>query len=330
MVSRHIVWSAKGDTMRDDVLRTPDDRFVNLPDFPFQPNYVDIDGYRVHYLDEGPKDGPAVFMLHGEPSWSYLYRKMIPVLSAAGLRSIVPDLIGFGRSDKPKSRATHTYPLHVEVMTELFRGLQLDGVTFFGQDWGGLIGLRVVANEPDRFARIVVANTGLPDAPPEMAERAYAGFKKSVADIGQITPEQLAAETTFPRWVALSQTIDVFPVGQFIAGRAGADVVAAYDAPFVDESYKEGPRAMPPLVPSQLAENHRVWKNVFEKWEKPLLTAFGDRDPITAGGEAPFQKRVPGAKDQPHVTIKGAGHFLQETHGEELAQVIVDFVQRTS
>jgi alpha-beta hydrolase superfamily lysophospholipase len=147
--------------MRDDAIRTPEARFANLPDFPFQPRYREIQGYRVHYLDEGPQDGPPVFMLHGEPAWGFLYRKMIPVLTAAGFRSIVPDLIGFGRSDKPRSRKTHSYPLHVEIMTELFRGLDLENATFFGQDWGGLIGLRVVANEPDRFARIVVTSSGI-------------------------------------------------------------------------------------------------------------------------------------------------------------------------
>ena len=315
--------------MRDDAIRTPEERFANLPDFPFRPRYQEIQGYRVHYLDEGPRDGPPVFMLHGEPTWAFLYRKMIPVLSAAGFRSIVPDLIGFGRSDKPRSRETHSYPLHVEIMTELFRGLDLANATFFGQDWGGLIGLRVVANEPERFARIVVSNTGLPDAPPEIAEQAYADFKQTIEQIGKITPAELAAEMTFPRWVALSQTIEVFPVGAFIMGGGPPELVAAYDAPFPDESYKEGPRAMPPLVPSQLAENHRAWTNVFEKWDKPLLTAFSDSDPITSGGELAFQERVPGAKGREHVTIKGAGHFVQEQKGEELARVIVEFAQNT-
>jgi haloalkane dehalogenase len=319
--------------MRPDALRTPEERFANLPDFPYEPRYAEIDGYRVHYVDEGPRGGDAVFLVHGEPTWSYLYRKMIPAFTQAGYRVVAPDLVGFGRSDKPASRDAHSYQMHVNVMTELVRGLDLRGATLFGQDWGGLIGLRVLANEPDRFARAVAGNTGLPDAHPLFAPIAYALFKRQVRRLGGLSQEKLQAAPSFPRWVAFSQTVKEFPIGELIqrSTRADlpADVVAAYDAPFPDESYKEGPRAMPFLVPSQLGRNRRAWRRVLEKWEKPFLTAFSDGDPITAGGERPFQTRVPGARGQSHVTIEGAGHFLQEDKGEELARVILDFIERT-
>lgn len=291
-----------------DVLRTPDERFVSLPGWDFSPHYVDAaPGLRVHYVDEGPPDSDVVLLMHGEPSWSYLYRTMIPPLVAAGFRVVAPDLIGFGRSDKPAARADSTYERHVEWMrAALFDGLDLQGITLVCQDWGGLIGLRLVAEHEYRFARVVAANTGLPtgDRPP---------------------PEAFLA------WQQFSQDAPAFPVGRIVAGGCvtpmPAEVVAAYDAPFPDESYKEGARQFPLLVPTGPDDpaspaNRAAWE-VLQRWEKPFLTAFSDTDPITRGGERVLQERVPGAKGQPHTTIEGAGHFLQEDKGEELARVVI-------
>lgn len=301
-----------------DVLRTPDERFANLSGYSFTPRYLEIASgtgrrLRMHYVDEGPKGGVPVLLLHGEPSWSYLYRKMIPVLTAAGLRAVAPDLIGFGRSDKPVRREDYTYERHVGWMRAFLEGLDLRSVTLVCQDWGGLIGLRLAAEHPERFARIIAANTFLPT-----------GDEK--------------ASSAFMAWREFSQTVSNFPVGRIIKGGCATelpdDVLAAYDAPFPDDSYKAGARAFPALVPitpdnPASAANRNAWR-VFASWEKPVLTAFSDSDPITAGGDRAIQSRIPGAKGQPHTTIRGAGHFLQEDKGEELASVCVDFIARTS
>jgi haloalkane dehalogenase len=297
-------------------LRTPDDRFANLPDFPFEPHYVDVasgdnGALRIHYLDEGPRDAPAVLLMHGEPSWSFLYRKMIPVLTAAGLRSVAPDLVGFGRSDKPTERTDYTYARHVEWMrAALFDELGLRDVTLVGQDWGGLIGLRLVGEHPDRFARVITANTFLPtgDTPPGEA---------------------------FTNWQRFSQTVEQFPVGFIVntgcTSDLSSDVVAAYDAPFPDERYKAGARQFPMLVPTQpddpaSAANRAAW-DVLRTFTRPWLTAFSDDDPITRGGDRAFQREIPGCAGQPHTTIAGGGHFLQEDRGVELAQVVASFAK---
>jgi haloalkane dehalogenase len=295
-----------------EILRTPDERFNNLPNFDFAPQYVEIAGLRIHYVDEGPRVAAPVLMLHGEPSWSYLYRKMIPIITTAGHRAVAPDLAGFGRSDKPARREDYTYQFHVDMMTGLIKSLDLREITLVGQDWGGLIGLRIAAEHPDRFARIVVANTGLPTGDQPMTEG-------------------------FLRWREYSQTVENFHVGGIIKGGCVNDpppeVIAAYNAPFPDDGYKAGARQFPLLVPigpddPASEANRRAWE-VLRRWEKPLLTAFSDGDPVTRGGERVFQKLVPGAQGQPHVTITKAGHFLQEDKGEELAQVVVDFISRT-
>lgn len=295
-----------------EILRTPDERFNNLPNFDFAPQYVEIAGLRIHYVDEGPRVAAPVLMLHGEPSWSYLYRKMIPIITTAGHRAVAPDLAGFGRSDKPARREDYTYQFHVDVMTGLIKSLDLREITLVGQDWGGLIGLRIAAEHPDRFARIVVANTGLPTGDQPMTEG-------------------------FLRWREYSQTVENFHVGGIIKGGCVNDpppeVIAAYNAPFPDDNYKAGARQFPLLVPigphdPASEANRRAWE-VLRRWEKPLLTAFSDGDPVTRGGERVFQKMVPGAQGQPHVTITTAGHFLQEDKGEELAQIIADFISRT-
>jgi len=298
-------------------LRTPDERFDNLPGYPFAPHYLDVpdggDGrLRIHYVDEGPKEAEPVLLLHGEPSWSYLYRKVIPIIVHAGYRAVAPDLVGFGRSDKPSDRKDYTYQRHVDWMQKWLARMDLKGITLIGQDWGGLIGLRLVANDPDRFARVVVANTGLPTGDHPVTD-AFLGWRKFSIE----TPE--------------------FPVGVIVnAGCMSGlppEVIAAYDAPFPDESYKEGARVFPLLVPiapddPAAPDNRKAWE-VLQKFDKPFLTAFSDGDPITRGGEKVFQNLVPGAKGQPHTIVQGGGHFLQEDRGEELARVIVEFMGGT-
>jgi len=294
------------------VLRTPDERFVALPGFAFAPHYLETAGVRIHYVDEGPASASPVLLLHGEPSWSFLYRKMMPVLTAAGHRVVAPDLVGFGRSDKPAAREDYTYQRHVDWMRAVVDGLDLRDVTLVCQDWGGLIGLRLVAEQPERFARVVVANTALP------------------------TGDQPAGEA-FLAWRRFSQEVPDFPVGRIIAGGVqtalAPEVVAAYDAPFPEERYKAGARQFPVLVPitpddPAAAANRAAW-DALGRFEKPFLTAFSDEDPITRGGAAVFQERVPGARGQAHTTIAGAGHFLQEDAGEQLAGVVVDFIARS-
>ncbi|MEZ5339942.1 MAG: haloalkane dehalogenase [Acidimicrobiales bacterium] len=296
-------------------LRTPDERFDNLPGYNFAPNYAEVsdqDGgsLRVHYLDEGPADGPVVLLMHGEPSWCYLYRKMIPPLVAAGLRVVAPDLVGFGRSDKPTEMADYTYARHVAWMQELLIDhLDISGATFFGQDWGGLVGLRLVAENPDRFDRVVIGNTGLPIGEGAMSE-------------------------AFLQWQKFSQESPVFPIGTIIQGATNTvlsdDEVAAYDAPFPDDTYKAGARIFPSLVPTSpddpaVPANQAAW-DVFRAWQKPFITCFADGDPVTKGGDAIFQKLVPGAAGQRHTTTENANHFFQEDAGPVLAQVIIDAI----
>ncbi len=300
------------------VLRTPDDRFDQLSGYPFAPHYAevaDLDGgsLRMHYLDEGPADGDVVLLLHGEPSWSYLYRHMIPVLTAAGLRAVAPDLVGFGRSDKPSERTDYTYERHVEWLRSLvFGSLDLQKVTLVGQDWGGLLGLRLVGEHPDRFARVVVANSFLPtgDSPPGEA---------------------------FLGWQRFSQEVETFPTGVIInggcTGELPPEVIAGYDAPFPDESFKEGARQFPLLVPTSPDDpaapaNRAAW-TVLEQFDRPFLCAFSDGDPITRGSDAVLKARIPGTNGQPHTTIVGGGHFLQEDQGPELATVVADFIAST-
>jgi haloalkane dehalogenase len=289
-----------------DVLRTPDECFANLPDWPFAPRYVEVDGLRIAGVDEGPRAAPPILLMHGEPSWSYLYRKMIPPLVAAGHRVVAPDLVGFGRSDKPTRREDYSYARHVAWMRGFVEALDLREITLFCQDWGGLIGLRLVAEMGDRFARVVAANTGLPTG-----------------------GERLPA--AFDAWRQFSQTVDVFPTGNIVAtgcARGLDDAAkAAYDAPFPDERYKAGARQFPMLVPASTddpgaVDNRTAWQSL-SRWQKPFITAFGDSDPITAGADKFLQERIPGAKNQPHTTIARAGHFLQEDAGAELAAFIV-------
>jgi len=290
-------------------LRTPDDRFVDLPGYDFEPHYVGIDGLRMHHVDEGPADAAPVLLLHGEPSWSYLYRKMIPPLVSAGHRVIAPDLIGFGRSDKPTRQSDYSYAGHVAWMRQFIEALDLNNITLFCQDWGSLIGLRVAAENESRFDRIALGNGGLPT--------------------GDHEPPKV-----FKIWRAFARWSPWFPIGRIIQKATVSDlsreVVAAYDAPFPSAKYKAGTRAFPKLVPTVPDDpasdaNRAAWK-VFENWEKPFLTTFSNRDPITRPMVKPFQERVPGARKQDHVTIRDAGHFLQEDKGEELADVLIGFI----
>jgi haloalkane dehalogenase len=295
-----------------DVLRTPDERFTGLPGYRFAPHYVEIDGLRVHSIDEGPRGAPPVLLLHGEPSWSYLYRKMIPPLVAAGHRVVAPDLVGFGRSDKLTDRRAYSYQFHVDVIASFVRALDLRAITLCCQDWGGLIGLRIAAEDHDRFARVVAANTFLPT--------------------GDLDPGP-----AFLAWKKFSQEVEEFPVGAIVRGGCvsdlAPDVVAAYDAPFPDERYKEAARAFPALVPvtpdDPASEPNRAAWAVWAKSRKPFLTAFSDSDPITKGADAVLQRSIPGAEGQQHVTIAHAGHFLQEDKGEELAEVVNRFIARS-
>lgn len=295
-----------------EILRTPDERFANLPEYPFAPHYVEVDGLRIHYVDEGPRDADPVLLLHGEPSWSYLYRKMIPILAEAGHRVIAPDLVGFGRSDKPTSREDYTYQHHVGWLVGLLSALDLRGITLVCQDWGGLLGLRIAAEHQERFARIVAANTFLPT--------------------GDTHPGR-----AFLAWQQFSQRAPSFHAGDVVkrgcVSPLSPEVIAAYDAPFPDESFVAGARQFPLLVPitpddPATIPNRRAWE-VLRAWQKPFLCAFSDSDPITRGASAALQSAIPGAQGQPHTTITDAGHFLQEDKGEEFAHIVVDFITRT-
>ena len=297
-----------------DVLRTPESAFDAVPDYPFAPNYVDVDDtdggtLRLHYLDEGPRDAPVILCMHGEPSWSFLYRKMIPIFVAAGFRVVAPDLAGFGKSDKPTPRSVYTYARHVSWMTAWLQAVDLTGITLVCQDWGGLIGLRLLAGMPERFSRLVVANTALPTGDQPMGP-------------------------AFESWREFSQTVEDFNSGRIVYGGTTKKLteaeVAAYNAPYPDDRYKEGARQFPMLVPStpedpEAQPNREAWA-VLRQLEIPVLTAFGADDKVMAGVDKVFQKLMPGAAGQPHLILPDAGHFLQEDVGPELAQVTLDFI----
>ena len=293
-----------------NILRTPDARFANLPGWTYAPRYLQLGELRMAYVDEGPREAEVVLCLHGEPSWGYLYRKMIPDLVAAGLRVLVPDLIGFGRSDKPAAREDYTYQRHVDWVKAFLDALALPPLTLFCQDWGGLIGLRIAGEEPARFARIIASNTFLPTGDRPMPPAFFA-------------------------WQQFSQQAPVLPVGGIVSrGCASAlppEVVAAYDAPFPEPSYQAGARQFPMLVPSSpddpaAAACRLAWQGL-QAFARPFLTAFGDADPITRGADRVLQAAIPGAAGQPHTTVRG-GHFVQEDAGPELAAIIASFIAR--
>jgi haloalkane dehalogenase len=292
-------------------VRTPEERFQGLPGFGYEPRYADVGGLRLAWVEAGPADGEPVLLLHGEPSWSFLYRTVMAVLAEAGLRAIAVDLAGFGRSDKPVSVADHSYARHVEWIRALvFDRLDLRGVTLVGQDWGGLIGLRLVAEHPDRFARVVAANTGLPTGDQPMPE-VWLRFREVVRTAPELSVSRLVqsgCQTALP-----------------------AAVLAAYEAPFPSPDYMAGVRAMPELVPTSPSDpasdaNRAAWRQL-SAWDKPFLVAFSDRDPITGPMAEVLKRAVPGAAGIDHPVLTGAGHFLQEDAGEELGTVIAGFIR---
>jgi len=293
------------------VLRTPEDRFGKLPDFDYPPRYTEVDGLRMAHVEAGPADAPPVLMLHGEPTWSFLYRHMIPVIADAGLRAIAPDLIGFGRSDKLAQVSDYSYQRHMDWLKAWMEAQDLRGITLFCQDWGSLLGLRLAAENPERFARIVVANGMLPTADRPMPR-------------------------AFKAWRAFALNTPVFPTGRIVSGgcvrKLSKAERAAYDAPFASKKYQAAARAVPALVPTEpddpaVPANRAAWA-ALGNWHKPLLTLFGDKDPILGRGDRPLQKHVPGAAGQPHARLPG-GHFIQEDCGPELARRTVDFVRST-
>lgn len=294
------------------IIRTPEERFANLPGHPFKPNYVEINGLRLHYVDEGA-GAETVLCLHGEPSWSYLYRKMVPVL-AKKHRVVAPDLVGFGRSDKLTEVSEYTYKMHRDTMAAFIKALDLTRITVVVQDWGGLIGLRVVTLLPERFSRLVIMNTGLPTGEEKM------------------TP-------AFMAWRSFVEKTPDLPIGMIISGATvqGKDlppeIMAAYEAPFPGPEYKAGAKAFPLLVPispdMEAAPEMRAARDGLAKWTKPALVMFSDKDPITRGADQGFRDHIPGAKNQPAITIRDAGHFLQEDKGEEIAGHVLEFMERT-
>ena len=326
------------------VLRTPDDRFENLQDYPFEANYMEIDGLRIHYLDEGPKDADPIILFHGEPTWSYLFRKMIPVLTEAGYRVVVPDMVGFGKSDKFESKYDYSYKHHVDVMKELVEKLDLENTTHFGQDWGGLVGLRVVAEMPDRFAQVVVSNTGMVAGEGIRAWFTQLIMKLSVWWNGPITFEELKTAargalnsdnpssgdgiSMFTKWIAhsyYSKDMDVVGIIETFGGlNLTEEERRAYEAPYPSGRYKAGAHVWPYLIPTQLKENEKYWKEVYEKWDKPFLVAFGGEERITIRMKDDFVNRIP---NPTVITLGGAGHFVQEEVGPELAEIIINFIE---
>ncbi|MHA1239700.1 MAG: haloalkane dehalogenase [Promethearchaeota archaeon] len=292
------------------LLSTPEERFENLPDFTFNPHFIKVDGINIHYLDEGNKQAEVILLMHGEPSWSFLYRHMIPILVKAGFRILAPDLVGFGRSDKPTEQNDHTYLKHVEWMTKWLKLLDLRKVTLFCQDWGSLIGLRLAIENQDRFNRIVLSNGGLPTGEQRMSD-------------------------AFTNWREFSRNSPSFDIKFILQGatttKLSKEVLNGYDAPFPDDSFKAGARILPSLVPISTDDpEHETNKKaieLFKQWKKPFLTAFSDKDPITRGGDRFWQTLVPGAAEQNHVIIKNASHFVQEDKGPELAKVIIEFIK---
>ena len=294
-----------------DFLRTPDDCFKDLPDFAYTPHYTQVGGLRVAHIDEGPRDAPVVLLMHGEPTWSFLYRKMIPVLLAAGFRVVAPDLVGFGRSDKPARPSDYSYANHVRWMNAWLAANDLRRITLFCQDWGSLIGLRMVVDAPQRFDRIVLANGGLPTG-------------------------TSAIPFAFKVWRAFARFSPWFPIGRIVKAGCAQGLtpqeLAAYNAPFPTRRHRIAARLFPGFVPTrpddpERENNERAWE-FFKRWDKPFLTLFSNRDPVTRGGHRIWHQLVPGAQGQPHAVTRGAGHFLQEDKGAEVAQAIVAFIQR--
>ncbi len=315
------------------ILRTPEERFRNLKDYDFEPNYLQINGLRIHYLDEGPKDGEVIFLLHGQPAWSYLFRKMIPTLVDGGYRVIAPDMVGFGKSDKYINIDDYSHQMHVNIITNLIRELDLKDMTAHVHDWGGLVGLRVVAEEPDRFSRVIASNTGL-IAPGRGLINDIRGFflgpifKLTIWLQGPATWEEFIGGNGFTNWIRYSRYTDNIDVGGVMQtlGSVNSEERLGYEAPFPNASYKAGAQIFPYLIPSELRKNEMAFRNVLEKWDKPFLIANSDNDPVTGNNPGIVEglKRIPSAQE---IVIKGPGHFIQEEAGPEYAQLILDFIK---
>lgn len=326
--------------------RTPDECFDNLADYPFAPHYLqiaDTEGgeLRMHYLDEGAVDGPVVLLLHGQPTWSYLYRHMIPPLAAAGFRVLAPDLIGFGRSDKPARMEDYTYARHIRWMSEWLLALDLRGITVFFQDWGSLIGLRLVAAYTERFDRVVLANGGLPTG---MVPAQYTAYLKDayvtlpVVKAGELGERfrDTSGIPGFLYWRKFCAETPTLDIGRLMATISTtpitAEVERAYRAPFPDQDYLAGARRFPSLVPvfrdePEVEENTAAWE-VLRTFDKPFMLAFSDNDPVTAGGDKKFLAEVPGTQGVAHRTISNAGHFLQEDQPAQCVRAILDITGR--
>ena len=317
------------------ILRTPESAFAKLPDYPFAPHYMEVDGLRIHYVDEGSQNEKTIFLFHGQPSWSYLYRHMIPVFVEAGYRVIAPDLVGFGKSDKPVDPKAHTYKAHVDWMTEFVRKLGIKNAAAFLQDWGGMIGMRVLAEEPEWLSRLVVGNSVLPDAGGLAKVMMPLSMKLITFLSGKSTVDDFAKKKSFGTWSSYfhrSKKLEIGKMMQILTEKDLTDAEqSAYDAPFPDDRYYAGPRRMPQIIAGQLGENRLAWKNVLEKWPHPVLTLFSDKDPFLAGQgyDAELQKRFPGASGQPHTTITEASHFLQEDKSEEIAVKVLEWLAGT-
>ena len=314
------------------VLRTPEERFTNLDGYNFEPNYLMIGGLRIHYLDEGPKDGEVIYLLHGEPTWSYLFRKMIPILTEAGYRVIAPDMVGFGKSDKYISIDDYSHQMHVDTMTQLILKLDLKNITAHVHDWGGLVGLRVIAEEPERFSRVIASNTGL-IAPGRGLRNTLASyflgpiFKLTIWLQGPATWEEFIGGDGFSSWIRYSRYTDNIDVGGVMQtlGSVNNEERLGYEAPYPNAAYKAGAQIFPYLIPSELRKNEKAYRDVLEKWNKPFLIANSDNDPVTGNNPAITVglKRIPTAEE---IVIRGPGHFLQEEAGPEYAQLIIDFI----
>jgi haloalkane dehalogenase len=314
------------------ILRTPDQRFEDLKDYPFKANYLTIGDTRIHYLDEGPVDGDIIFLLHGEPAWSYLFRKMIPTLTEAGYRVIAPDMVGFGKSDKYISIEDYSHQMHVDKMTQLIVELDLQNITAHIHDWGGMVGLRVIAEEPDRFARVIASNTGLMALGRGFFNdlRSFVMgpiFKLTIWLQGPATWEEFVGGNSFTSWIRYSRytdNIDVGGVMQTLGSVSDAEK-AAYEAPYPNATYKAGAQIFPYLIPSELRKNEKAFREVLEQWDKPFLIANSDNDPVTGNNPrlVKILKRIPTAQE---IVIKGPGHFLQEEAGPEYAGLIIDFI----
>ncbi|MDA9657698.1 haloalkane dehalogenase [bacterium] len=314
------------------VLRTPDERFKDIIDYPFKPNYLTIGDTRIHYLDEGSRNGEIIFLLHGEPAWSYLFRKIIPTLTDAGYRVIAPDMVGFGKSDKYISIDDYSHQMHVDKITQLVRILDLNNVTAHLHDWGGLVGFRVIAEEPDRFSRIISSNTSL-IAPGHgffrnlMAYISYPLFKLSIWFQGPASWEEFIGGKGFTGWIRYSRYTDNIDIGGVMQtlGNVNDAERMGYEAPYPNATYKAGAQIFPYLIPSELRKNEKAYRDVFEKWNKPFLIANSDNDPVTSNNPRLVEmlKRVPTAQE---IVIEGPGHFIQEEAGPEYAQLIIDFI----